>query len=336
MEKLESAVKEVLDDLTYPFQKKDDGTYQFEVYADYRDEMDSETAVEILQSEDPMTSFWDKLFEWYEGSEFGEKAELCQQVKEKLTSQYGAFTNGLTEEEDMTVDDLVSELCLWQYPEDHYLDQMFSVTIMLDTGDGNYDYTLNCPYPHWSGDYDQRLDEKSSLLWLARRQGYTKTQLWQALRKGNTTDPKGFLESCRVEVANLSSQMGTVTFLVKMSLRDLMLLNRCVRLQDRNGHNYDATKNPKCGYITLGKETMCGLYNPWNGGGSVLEIELEQDIRIPIRFIRSALPDGGDGYSVSGVYGMCDSAWKDSLKAIHAPKNITELEAGMANRSAAE
>ena len=49
--------------------------------------------------------------------------------------------------------------------------QEFFVNIMLDTGDGNYDYTLNSAYPCWYGQYDARLDEKSSLLWLARQQG---------------------------------------------------------------------------------------------------------------------------------------------------------------------
>ena len=130
-------------------------------------------------------------------------------------------------------------------------------------------------------------------------------------------------------MANLPSHMATLTFLVRMTLRDLIELNRCIKLQDRNGHFYDATKNPYCGYIVLGKETMTGLFDPWAGGGSVLEIELEKDVRIPIRFIRSAMPDGCDDcgrYGVGDVYGMCGSAWEDSLKEIHAPKNINELE----------
>lgn len=332
MKMLESVVRKVLDDIAYSFQKKDDGTYCFEIYADYRDEMDTKTAIEILESLNPMGAFWDWLIDSYDETEYGELCELIRRVKAQLDP---FFPEGLDDEEEIEAEELVRDLCSWEYPEDHFLDQEFPVTIMLDTGDGNFDYTLNCPYPHYAGDYDRRLDEKSSLLWLARQQGYTKTQLWQALRKGDLADPKGFLESCRVEVANSASQMQTVTFLVKMTLRDLMLLNRCIRLQDRDGRNYDATKNPYCGYIVLDKETMCGLYDPWSGGGSVLEVELEKDVRIPIRFVRSALPDGGDGYGIGDVYGMCDFAWKDSLKAIHAPKNITELEATMANKPAA-
>ena len=133
-------------------------------------------------------------------------------------------------------------------------------------------------------------------------------------------DPKGFLESCRVECANLASHMATVTFLVRMTLEDLMELNRLVQHQDVNGHQYDATKNPYCGYIIIDKNTETGLYDPWHGGGSCFEIELEKDVRLPIKYIRSALPDGGDGYSVGKVYGMCGSAWqRGGIKTIHAP-----------------
>ena len=57
----------------------------------------------------------------------------------------------------------------------------------------------------------------------------------------------------RAEVANIASHMNTVTFLVEMSLSDLMELNRLIRLQDRNGHFYDSRKNPYCGYIILKK-----------------------------------------------------------------------------------
>ena len=64
---------------------------------------------------------------------------------------------------------------------------------------------------------------------------------------------------------------------------------------------------------------MTGLYDPWGGGGSVFEIELEKDVEIPLRIVRSAMPDGCDGAaSIAEVYGMCSSAWRDTLIAIKA------------------
>ena len=111
---------------------------------------------------------------------------------------------------------------------------------------------------------------------------------------------------------------------MELTLEQLIELNRLIRLQDRNGIHYDARKNPYCGYIIIDKGTETGLYDPWSGGGSVFEIQLEKDVKLPIRYIRSALPDGGDGYSIGSVYGMCGSAWKrGGVKAIHAPAELT-------------
>ena len=195
--------------------------------------------------------------------------------------------------------------------------------IMVDTGDGNFDYTLNAAYPCWYGDYKDPIDPRAGIAWLAKTQGYTRGRLRRALRQGDMADPKGFLESMQVELANLPSAMSTVTFLVDLTLEQLIGLNRLIRLQDRDGRNYDSRKNPYCGYVVIDKDTMTGLYDPWQGGGSVFEIQLEKDVRLPVKFIRSALPDGGDGYSVEEVYGMCGSAWKQGgVKMIHAPVKL--------------
>ena len=326
--KLRSAVAAVLED-KYWYAKQPDGTFKMEIYTDYRDEMEAKTAAEICKSDDPYMALWEKLQEWYFDAELACRAELEKEIREALESPGGPYPDGLGEAEEEYFTDIVTDLAYWEYPEEHFLKQEFYVNIMLDTGDGNYDFALNSPYPCWYGDYHERLHEKSSLLWLARQQGYTKTKLWNALREGDMADPKGFLESCRVECANLPSSMATVTFLVRMTLEQLMDLNRCVRLQDRNGRNYDASKNPYCGYIVLGKSTMCGLFNPWSGGGSVLELQLTKDCRIPIRYIWSAMPDGycHGPYDVGKTYGMCGSAWQDTLLKLHMPDNIIELEA---------
>lgn len=327
-DKLKSAVAAVLEN-KYWYAKQPDGTFRMDIYADYRDEMDGKTATEICETADPYLALMEKLEEWYFETECYYRDELEKEVRQALTASDSLYPDGLDDAEEERLNDVIMKLACWVYPEDHFLKQEFYVNIMLDTGDGNYDFTLNSPYPCWYGDYNARLHEKSSLLWLARQQGYTKTRLWRTLREGDMRNPKGFLESCRVECANLPSAMATVTFLVKMELKDLISLNRCVRLQDRNGHYYDATKNPYCGYITLGKDTMCGLFDPWSGGGSVLEIQLEKDVRIPIRYIWSALPDGYNHgqYDVGSVYGMRGSAWQDTLVKIAAPKNINKMEA---------
>lgn len=320
MERMRRCITEELDG-KLGFHQNSDGTFASEIYADYRDEMSNDTAVQILLSSDPMQSFWEQLDEWYSDHEGMLRAEIENELRDTLTSEDGPYPDGFTDEEGELFDDLMMDMVSFTLPEKHYLDQSFYVNIMVDTGDGNYDYVLNSVYPCWYGRYEDRIDSKASIVWLAKTQGYNKTQLWKALREGDMSNPKGFLESMRVEVVNIASHMNTVTFLVEMSFRDLIELNRLIKLQERNGHFYDSRKNPYCGYIIIPKDTDTGLYDPWNGGGSCFEIELEQDVKLPIKYIRSALPDGGDGCSIAGVYGMCGTAWKrGSVKYIHAPR----------------
>ena len=318
MDKLTQAISGILDTLL-GYDRQPDSTFVYEIYADYRDEMDSKTAIGILQSEDPVLTFEEQLDEWYRDYRWTLEDELEQTLRTKLTASDGPYPDGLSDEDSDRLRDILMDLVYFNLPEKHFLKQAFHVNIMVDTGDGNYDYTLNSAYPCWYGAYDAPIDPKAGIAWLAKAQGYTRGQLKRALQQGDMAGPKGFLESMRVELANLPSHMSTVTFLVELTLEQLMELNRLIRLQERNGHFYDSRKNPYCGYIVIGKDTMTGLYDPWNGGGSVFEIQLEQDVRLPVKYIRSALPDGGDGYSVGSVYGMCGSAWTDGVKTIHAP-----------------
>ena len=319
---LERDVKKILEDDVLGVWKDEHGELYLDVYADYRDVMDDKTAIEILESKDPMMDLEDTLYDWYAESVAYDEDQMVSEVMKLLDEE---------KYPDLDEDDLawrIRDMVYFKYPVDHYLDQEFYVDILIDTGDGNYDYTLNSVYPCWYGREEDRIDSKAGIVWLAKTQGYNKTQLWKALKDGDMAAPKGFLESMRVELANLPSHMSTVTFLVKMTLRDLIALNEALHWREPDGKRvYDPKEYPYCGYIVLGKDTETGLYDPWAGGGSVFEIQLEKDVRLPIKYIRSALPDARHGmmcYSVEEVYGMCGSAWRDTLKEMHFPKKMKE------------
>lgn len=319
MDELKQAVSDVLDTLL-SVERQEDGTFSCEIYADYRDEMGDKTAIKISRSEYPMQTFWEHLDEWYQDYQWELGDELEKEVRAKLTATDGPYPEGLSNEDDTRMLDTLHNLVYFKLPADHFLKRSFHVNIMVDTGDGNVDYTLNSAYPCWYGRCGEPIDPKAGIAWLAKTQGYTRGRLKRALQEGDMAEPKGFLQSMRVELANLSSAMSTVTFLVELTLEQLIELNRLIRLQDRDGVHYDSRKNPYCGYIVIDKDTETGLYDPWNGGGSVFEIQLEKDVKLPIKYIRSALPDGGDGHSVGSVYGMCGSAWtRGGVKTIHAP-----------------
>lgn len=317
-------IREILE--TMYFDRDDHGYMHYEIYADYRDELDDMTAGEILLQEDPEQYLFEKLSDWYIDYECELRNEATTKVRKNISEDETICPDGeLTDEMEEQIEEFMSEWVYFDLPEDHYLDQEFDVNIMIDTGDGNYDFTLNSVYPCWYGRYENRIDDNAGIVWLAHTQGYTKTQLWNALKEGDMEDPHGFLESMRVELANLPSHMSTVTFLTRMTFRELAKLNRAINWRDKQGVVYDARKYPYSGYIVLDKDTMCGLFDPWSGGGSVLEVSLEKDVRLPIKYIRSALPDEGHlphEYSLGSVYGMRGSAWKETVKEIHIPKKI--------------
>lgn len=301
------------------FDKTEGGCYKYELYADYRDELDYKTAIEILKADDPMQKFYELIDECWFDYTLQVEDEHFKKIKE-LIEEKCLFQDDIDADIKEIIREEFQEIAYLELPYDHYLKQEYYANIMVDTGDGNYDYTLNSVYPAYCGTYGDTIDDKASIVWLAKQQGYTKTELKKALNEGDMKDPHGFLQTLRVELANAASHMNTLTFLAKMTLRELIELNELVKLQDRNGVKYDARKRPYCGYIIIDKKAETGLYDPWNGGGSVFEIELEKDIRLPIRFIRSALPDGGDGHSLDSVYGMWGGCWKDDVvKKIHAP-----------------
>ncbi len=132
-------------------------------------------------------------------------------------------------------------------------------------------------------------------------------------------DKDKFIESCIQEFENLSSHMGTVTFLVKMSLFQLFdLLELQNNEYDEKG-KYDPRNNEKSkSYMILGKETMCGLYDCWQGCGSTLEIELDKDVKLPIKYAVISVDECRmyGRYNVGEVYGMSSEAWKETLKEI--------------------
>ena len=315
---IKQIVRETIENKMCAWQKKPDGYYHEEIYADYRDEKEDSTLKEIMKSEDPEQTFYEKMFEWYQDAEWEIEHNLLKAVVASIET--AAPTETYDEDE---IKDEIRELVSIDYPYEHFLKQEFCVNIFVDTGDGNYDYVLNCVYPHYNGRCGETIDDKASILWLARQQGYTKTDLNKALRKGDIKDPHGFLESMRQEVINHGSHMAILTFLARMTLEEIFELNELLKLQDRNGHFYDAEKRPYCGYILIDKKAECGLYDPWGGGGSILELQLEKDVRLPIRFIRSATVDGGDGCSIRNVYGTDSSIYReDVVKKIHAPKKV--------------
>ncbi len=291
--------------------KKDDGNYHFEVYVDYRDEISDSTAQEILENDYPRDILIEKLWDLYQEQEWDIIDNLVDDFKEKIDPKLFEDANII---EDGNLDDLddgdireeFMEIIYVDYPIDWAENQEFCFNIIVSNGDDSYDFCLNEYIVDEDGNVNENA-EKSGIVWLAKQQGYTLEELVEILKNGDIKEPKTFLETVLQEVAN-GYGCEVLTFCVKMTL------GQAINLKEK-------MKSSPNGSIVLDKKVECGLFDSWDGGGSVLEIACEKDVEIPFENIWKFYIDtcGNNRYdSIHNVYGTDDSIWRDCLKEIKA------------------
>ena len=333
-------IGEILESKMYFKREENTDYFSYEIYVDYRDkELQPETIEKLLDHNNPMEAYEDMLNEWafdYE-CEYG-YPEMTKELRRNLTDEEEEFWDEHYDE----VQEWLQEHVYWYYDAKDFNSEV-QVNIMLDTGDGNYDFTKN-NILNWygtSGGYGHNgeIEDESSILWLAKQQKKA-----TALRKrckeyikgcryengeyvgSKATDDK-FVESVVQELENIASHMSTLTFLVEMDLFELFELHKAIKHEEPLAHKYDPRQSKGTGYIVISKNTMCGLFDPWQGGGSVLEIELDKDVVLPIKYIWKANVEkrgGSWNYGIDEVYGMCGSAWRQGgIKEIRPMKEET-------------
>ena len=140
--KLVTAAKEVLATFCW---KDESGCFYEEIYADYRDELDDGSLKKICEAEHPQEHFLDWLDEAYLYSRWDCEDSVIKRVLEDET--VAKIVKRLDETE---VYEIIRDLFYVKLPEKHFLRQNVLVDIMVDTGDANYDYTLNTFNPHYS------------------------------------------------------------------------------------------------------------------------------------------------------------------------------------------
>lgn len=205
--------------------------------------------------------------------------------------------------------DIIRENINFFYDEDSFNHDV-KVNLLIDCGNVNCDYTCDNVLNYCG---NGEIDEHSSILWLARQQGKEKelreavSMFMESGGEDESSDP--FVKSCITEWNNFSSSMGTLTFLTSMRLFDLLDLIGVQNKIKKNENKHDSD------FIEISKNAVCGLFDPINGGGSVLEIELDKDVKIPIKNLKIC-PEGCHmaGYDVNEVYGLVDYAWGDCYK----------------------
>ena len=292
----------------HTWHKNANGEYHFEIDVDYRDEIDDSTAQEILESDSPRDTLIERLWDWYQESEWDIIDDLVDDFKKnvdpKLLDDANIIEDGNID--DYMIRDIIMDTIYVDYPVDWAEDQEFCFNIIVSNGDDNYDFWLNEHIIDEDGKVDENA-EKSGLVWLTKQQGYTLEELVEILKDGDIAEPKTFLETVLQEVAN-GYDCEALTFCVKMTLGQAIALKEQME------------SNPS-GSIVIEKKAECGLFDPWDGGGSVLEIACEKDVEIPFENIWKFYIDerrSGRYDSIHNVYGTDSSLWRDCLKEIKA------------------
>ena len=307
MKTLNELVKDYLAE-NHAWCKKADGNYHFEIDVDYRDEIEDSIAQEILDNISPRDTLIERLWDRYQEQEWDIIDNLVDDFKEKvdpeLLEDANIIEDGNLDDEDIR--DEIMDIIYVDYPVDWALGQEFCFNIIVSNGDDNYDFWLNEHIIEEDGTVDKDA-EKSGLVWLATQQGYTLEELVEILKNGDIKEPKTFLETVLQEVAN-GYGCEALTFCVKMTI------GQAINLKEK------MKSNPN-GSIILDKRVECGLFDPWEGRGSVLEIACEKDVEIPFENIWKFYIDErrSNRYdSIHNVYGTDSSLWRDCLKEIKA------------------
>ena len=324
IETMQTRIKEIIEREKRP---NEDGG--IEMFLDYRDILSNETLYNLMTSDNPRETF----NEWLADCTFDGSSYYLDELEKEIK-------NNLTEDETDFFDENFDELNEWfqenyyfYYDAEHY-NETVKVNIMLDTGNCNYDFTRDniLNYCNYYSDYGKDLKD-SSILWLARQQkkvGLLRKAIKEICNGNEYNGDDKFIKSCIEELENLTSHMATLTFLVNMNLFDYFDLREAMESEKKLNDSYILEDRKGKGTITISKDTMCGLFDVWGGGGSVLEIELDKDVVLPIKCIWKAEIETGKseyGYSVDSVYGLVGSAWDGTVKETHymKPEKIVEV-----------
>ena len=307
MKTLNELVKDYLAE-NHAWCKKADGNYHFEIDVDYRDEIEDSIAQEILESDSPRDTLIERLWDWYQTDEWDIIDNLVDDFRAKtnpeLLEDANIIEDGNLDDEDIR--DEIMDIIYVDYPVDWAEDQEFCFNIIVSNGDDNYDFWLNEHIVDETGEVDENA-EQAGLVWLAKQQGYTFEELIEFMKDEEYVNSNKFISSL---VAEIFSGYGceALTFCVKMTL------GQAITLKER------MEENPN-GSIVIDKTVECGLFDPWSGGGSVLEIACEKDIEIPFKNIWKFYIDESRSNqygSIHNVYGTDSSLWRDCLKEIKA------------------
>lgn len=218
---------------------------------------------------------------------------------------------------------------------DCILKKKISVNIGMDTGDINYDYAANTVYPAYDPQYNlEEVADDASIVWLTRQQGHKIGELYFALdhiKHESGRIRTEFMKSIAKEVWHVSGTSNQLFFFASMSVYDMLLLNALRVWSDVTRH--------WGGYLLLDEDVAVGLFDSSVGGRSLLDIRLEKEIKVPMKYIAEIYPNHSYRYDINSerLYPLskifsqpdcdtCDNYWYDDMITyVSFPKKFRKI-----------
>ena len=286
------------------------------VWTDYNDNLDDHLGlIQKCLDNKNCEELWEKADEWYSDAEWEAVREIIAKLKE------GCTVSGDFDEEDV--------YDFFDGHEDEIRDEIYNRNdsdvlkdLIKRTDDipirvemlSNYD-CINSNWFESQGGY--RYEESyfgdmvdtlnlnpAKVKKLLLEHGYEVHERFPN-RKSRDGKEQVSYEQFYQELVNSCCGANLLTYIGKVNLKEL----------------YDAGFSLK--EIVIPKGNCCGLFSSMYGGGSLLEMELKQDVRLKLEVkdyhgFRFRLDDERSkyDYSVQHVYGVCDSFFGDAVSIV--------------------
>lgn len=250
-------------------------------YVDYRDFEGIERLVKEYKNRE---DFEDKLMECYWDAEAYEQQELIDQIVKKVQSVYTDY------------DDLSDDLCEYireyvyenvpvEYPIEKYLNHLIRVNMFIT----------------YSNSTDAETDELdyTTLDRILQKLGYPHGRtLLKELKKQEYKGDDGFLKSLQEEILNAyPTQFNYLTFIGEITIEEY----------------YKIKENPIGTKVIFTHDNYGGFVDPYNGGGSILGINLPKEKPLSCKgqnIHKMLVEDSGDKYTVNDIYGLTSKCFQ--------------------------
>ena len=277
-------IKNILEKRCYLTFDKNDCAYE-DIHIDRDDELSKEDILNIIAASNPQEYFYEYLDQLY----------LDQQDLSYYyytVYDYYEFNEETIENQKEEIKEWIQDHVYYNVPYDNFLNKELNADVIIDVDseEWNYCHVFNNFASLYYGNND--IDREGGLYWLIRQQGYRAKHLYQVMKDKRKSK---FLESIIRESENIASNSNALCFCIKITLKEYMLLI---------ANNISS--------ITLSKDTVCGLYDFYNGSGSLFDIKLIRDVIIPRKHFELRL-DSQMNYSLNDIYGFEDSVWQETL-----------------------